>query len=123
MADIEKLEKQAEADKDEIVEYKQMHEQLNKKARLLYEENKSIKKLAKLPLDDKFARKVAKKQLLEEEKHRRRKNQFSWSRNISEYFSREKYEEENHKYSSDHDDEEEEEREKYMRQNDRKRKQ
>ena len=62
MADIEKLEKQAEADKKEIVEYKQMYEQLNKKARLLYEENKSVKKLAKLPLDDKFARKVAKKQ-------------------------------------------------------------
>ena len=44
MVDIEKLEKPVEVDKKEIAKYKQMYEQLNKKARLLYKENESIKK-------------------------------------------------------------------------------
>ena len=62
-----------------------------------------------MPLDDKLARKVAKKQLLEEEKRCiRKKKQFSWDKNITEYPSSEEYEEENHKYSGDNEDDEEE---------------
>lgn len=47
MADIETLEKQAEADKKVIAKDKQMYKQLNKKARLLYEENESSRKLTR----------------------------------------------------------------------------
>ena len=44
MADREKLKKQAKADKTEITKYMyEMYKQLNKTARLLYEENESIK--------------------------------------------------------------------------------
>ena len=117
----------AVVEKKEIAKYKQMYEQLNKKARSLYEENESIKKLAKLALDDKLAKKAAKKQLSEEQKRCRRKKQISWNKNVTEYLSIEEYEKENNEYSSDNndDDEEEEEgeREKYMRKNNRKRKQ
>ena len=59
-----------------------------------------------MPPDDKLARKVAKKQLLEEEKHCQRKKQISWNKNITEYPSSEEYEEENHKHSNENNDNE-----------------
>lgn len=61
MKDIERMEKQEELDKKQIVKYRQMYESQNRQGKLLHQENENLIKLINMPLDNVLARKVAKK--------------------------------------------------------------
>ena len=63
MNDIKNFQKYAEEDKKEIKLLKIENSKLSQKIQVLYEENKALKGVAKLPLNDEMARQVAKKEL------------------------------------------------------------
>ena len=67
--------KNFEKNKKQIKFLKSENSKLNQKIQIMCEENKALKDLAKLPLNDKMARRVAKKELsMERYKTRRRIN-------------------------------------------------
>ena len=69
MTDIQNFERLAKEDEKKIKQYRGENERLNQSFKILHEENENHKKFAKLPLNDKFPRKVAKRELKEEIKN------------------------------------------------------
>ena len=61
MSDIKNFQKYAEEDEKQIKLLKRENSKLNQKTQIMYEENKVLKELPKLPLNDEMARQVAKK--------------------------------------------------------------
>ena len=69
MKDIQNFEALAKEDEKKVKKYRGDNKRLNQSLKILHEENKNLKKLAKLPLNDKLARKIAKRELKEEIKN------------------------------------------------------
>ena len=71
MNDIKNFQKYAEEDKKQIRLLKRENSKLSQKMQILYKVNKTLKDLAKLPLNDKMTRQVAKKELAMEYKKKK----------------------------------------------------
>ena len=66
MEDIRKFQKSHEEDRKQIKLLTAEKQNLNQKLQILLEENKALKDLAKMPLDDEMARNVARRELARE---------------------------------------------------------
>ena len=66
MEDIRKFQKGHEEDRKQIKLLTAEKQKLNQKLQILLEENKALKDLAKMPLDDEMARNVARRELARE---------------------------------------------------------
>ena len=71
MEDIRKFQKGHEEDRKQIKLLMTEKQKLNQKLQILLEENKALKDLAKMPLDDELARNVAWRELAREKKSSR----------------------------------------------------
>ena len=64
---IRKCQKSHEEDRKQIKVLTSEKQKLNKKLQILFEENRALRELAKMPLDDEMARSVAERELVKEE--------------------------------------------------------
>ena len=59
-------------------------QKLNQKLKILFEENRALKELAKMPLDDKIARSVAERELAKEKRNNNKKKYFEYKKNTKQ---------------------------------------
>ena len=59
-------------------------QKLNQKLKILFEENRALKELAKMPLDDEIARSVAERELAKEKRNNNKKKYFEYKKNTKQ---------------------------------------
>ena len=59
-------------------------QKLNQKLKILFEEYRALKELAKMPLDDKIARSVAERELAKEKRNNNKKKYFEYKKNTKQ---------------------------------------